>query len=49
MMHRLQVLISRGDSVITSPAARGVMLAINSTLVTEEGKLRAPLSYEATV
>jgi hypothetical protein len=49
MTHRLQVLISRGDSVITSPAARGAMLAINSTLETEGSKLRAPLSYEAAV
>jgi hypothetical protein len=49
MMHRLQVPLSRGDSVITSPAARGVTLAINSTLGTEGSKLRAPLSYEAAV
>jgi hypothetical protein len=49
MMHRLQVPLSRGDSVITSPAARGATLAINSTLVTEGGKLRAQLSYEAAV
>jgi hypothetical protein len=49
IMHRLQVLISRGDNVITSPVALGVALAKNSTFVTEGGKLRAPLSYEAAV
>jgi hypothetical protein len=49
IMHRLRVSISRGDSVITLPAAQGATLAINSTLVTEGGKLRAPLSYEAAV
>jgi hypothetical protein len=38
IVHKLQVLISRGDSVITSPAAQGVALAINSTFVTEGGK-----------
>jgi hypothetical protein len=48
IMHRLQVPISRGDSVITSPTARGAALAINSTFETEGGKLRASLSYEAT-
>jgi hypothetical protein len=47
--HRLQVLISRGDNVITSPATWGTTLAINSMLVTGEGKLRALLSYEAAV
>jgi hypothetical protein len=49
IMHRLQVPISRGDSVITSLAARGVTLVINSMLVTEGGKLRVPLSYETAV
>jgi hypothetical protein len=49
MMHRLQVPLARGDSVITSLAARGATLAINSTLGTEGSKLRAPLSYEAAV
>jgi hypothetical protein len=49
MMHRLQVLLSRGDSVITSPAARGASSAINSMLGTEGSKLRATLSYEAAV
>jgi hypothetical protein len=38
--HRLQVPISCGDSVITSPTARGAALAINSTFVTEGGKHR---------
>jgi hypothetical protein len=38
IMHRLQVPVSRGDSVITSPAARGAALAINSTFVIEGGK-----------
>jgi hypothetical protein len=47
--HRLQVPVSRGDSVITSPAARGTALGINSTLETEGGKHRAQLSYEAAV
>jgi hypothetical protein len=46
--HRLQVPVSR-DSVITSPAARGTALGINSTLETEGGKHRAQLSYEAAV
>jgi hypothetical protein len=32
MMHRLQVSSSRGDSVITSPAALGAASAINSTV-----------------
>jgi hypothetical protein len=49
MMHRLQVPLSHGDSVITSPATRGTTFAINSTLGTEGSKLRAPLSYEAVV
>jgi hypothetical protein len=50
VMHRLHVAISRGDSFITSPATRGVALAINSTLEAEGGgKLRASLSYEAVV
>jgi hypothetical protein len=49
IMHRLQVPNSRGDSVITSLVARGATLAINSMLVTEGGKLRAPLSYKAIV
>jgi hypothetical protein len=49
MMRRLQVPLSRGDSVITSPAARGATLAINSTLGTKGSKLRALLSYEAAV
>jgi hypothetical protein len=49
MMHRLQVPLSRGDSVITSAAAQGAALAINSTFEVEGGKLRAPLSYEAAV
>jgi hypothetical protein len=49
MMHRLQILLSRGDSVITSPAAWGTTLAINSMLGTEGNKLRAPLSYDAAV
>jgi hypothetical protein len=47
--HKLQVPISRGNSFITSPAARGAALAINSTFEAEEGKLRAPLSYKAAV
>jgi hypothetical protein len=49
MMHRLQASLSRGNRVITSRAARGTALAINSTFEAEWGKLRAPLSYEATV
>jgi hypothetical protein len=49
MMHRLQVLISRGNRVITSPAARGTALAINSTFEAVGGKLRVPLSYEPAV
>jgi hypothetical protein len=40
IMHKLQVPVSRGDSVITSPAARGEALAINSTFVIEGGKHR---------
>jgi hypothetical protein len=40
IMHRLQVPVSRGNSVITSPAARGAGLAINSTIVIEGGKHR---------
>jgi hypothetical protein len=39
-MHRLHVPVSRGDSVITSPAARGAALDINSTFVIEVGKHR---------
>jgi hypothetical protein len=49
MMHMLQVPLSRGDSVITSPAAQGATMAINSTLGTEGSKLRVPLSYEAVM
>jgi hypothetical protein len=49
IMHRLQVPLSRGDSVITSPAARGTTLVINSTLGIEGSKLRVPLSYEAAM
>jgi hypothetical protein len=40
IIHRLQVPVSCGDSVITSPAAQGASLAINSTFVTEGGKHR---------
>jgi hypothetical protein len=47
IMHRLPVLISRGESVITSPAAQGAASATNSTFETEGGKLQAPLSYGA--
>jgi hypothetical protein len=36
IMHRLQVPVSRGDSVITSPAAQGTALAINSTVKLKE-------------
>jgi hypothetical protein len=35
MMHRLQAPLSRGNRVITSPAARGAALAINSAFETE--------------
>jgi hypothetical protein len=49
MMHRLQVLILHGNSVITSLAACGAKLTISSWLETEGCKLRAPLSYEAAV
>jgi hypothetical protein len=38
IMHMLHVPISRGDSFITSPTARGTTLAINSTFITEGGK-----------
>jgi hypothetical protein len=38
MMHRLQVSSSRGDNVITSPAARGVVSAIYSTVRLEEAR-----------
>jgi hypothetical protein len=44
---RLQVPVSRGDSVITSSAAQGTTLAINSNFEIGGGKLRAPLSYGA--
>jgi hypothetical protein len=47
--HRPQVPLSRGNRVITSPAARGTALAINSTFEAEGGKLRVPLGYEAAV
>jgi hypothetical protein len=47
IIHRLQVSISCGESVITSAAAQGAALAINSTFETGGGKLRAPLSYGA--
>jgi hypothetical protein len=40
IMHKLQVPISRGDSVITSLTARGAALAINSTFAIEGGKHR---------
>jgi hypothetical protein len=36
IMHKLQVPVSRGDSVITSPVARGAALAINSTVNLKE-------------
>jgi hypothetical protein len=49
IMHRTQVPLSRGNRVITSPAAWGMALAINSTFEAAGGKLRAPLSYEAAV
>jgi hypothetical protein len=49
IMDKLQVPISRGESFITSPAARGAASAINNTFEAEEGKLQALLSYEATV
>jgi hypothetical protein len=49
MMHRLQAPLSRGNRVITSLASRGAASAINSTFEAEGGKLRAPLSYEATM
>jgi hypothetical protein len=49
IMHGLQVPVSRGDSVITLPVARGAALAINSTSETEGGKHRAQLSCEAVV
>jgi hypothetical protein len=40
----LQVSLSRGDSVTTSPTTRGVMLAINSTFEAEGGQ--APSAIE---
>jgi hypothetical protein len=40
IMHKLQVSVSHGDSVITLPAARGPTLAINSAFVTKGGKHR---------
>jgi hypothetical protein len=49
IVHRLQVPVSRGDSVITLPAAQGTALAINSTFETEGSMHRALLSYEAAV
>jgi hypothetical protein len=48
IIHSLHVPLSHGKSVITSPAAQGVALAINSTLETEGGNHQALLSYEAT-
>jgi hypothetical protein len=47
MMHRLRAPLSRGNRVITLPAARGATLAINSAFETEGGKHQALLSYEA--
>jgi hypothetical protein len=44
MMHMLQVPISRGNSFITSPTARGAVLAINSTFEIEGGQ--APSTIE---
>jgi hypothetical protein len=44
MMHRLQVPISRDDSVISSPAALGAALPINSTFEAEGGQ--APSAIE---
>jgi hypothetical protein len=44
MVHRLQVSISRGDSVITAPAAWGTALAINITFEAEGGP--APSAIE---
>jgi hypothetical protein len=44
MMHMLQVPISHGNRVTTSPAARGTVLAINSTFEAEGGQ--APSSIE---
>jgi hypothetical protein len=49
IVHRLQVRVSHGDSVITLPTVQGMALAINSTFETEGGKHRALLSYEAAV
>jgi hypothetical protein len=37
-MHRPQVPLSRDNSVITSPAAQGAALAINSTFEAEGGQ-----------
>jgi hypothetical protein len=45
IIHRLQVPVSRGDRVITSPADQGATSAINSTFETGGGKLRARLNY----
>jgi hypothetical protein len=39
MMHRLQTPLPRGDSVSTSPAARGAVLAINSTVKLKEASI----------
>jgi hypothetical protein len=44
---RLQVPVSRGDIVITSPAAQDASSAVYSTFEIGGGKLRAPLSYGA--
>jgi hypothetical protein len=44
IVHRPQVPLSRGNRVITSPAARGTTLAINSTFEAEEGQ--APSAIE---
>jgi hypothetical protein len=44
IMHRPQVPLSRGNRVITSPAARGAALAINSTFEAERGQ--APSAIE---
>jgi hypothetical protein len=40
MMHRLQVPSSCGDSVITSPTARGTAAAINSTVKLKEASTK---------
>jgi hypothetical protein len=47
IVHRLQVPVSHGDNVITSPATQGTALAINSTVKLKDTNTERLLTYES--